>query len=352
VDSFRGRNYELSAPGNADLDVAGHQLTVDPAAPTRRRRLSIAGGPVRRQDVELGIGLPNGGSTVVVEDLVRLATGAEALGLHSVWTMDRWLRPRSAVTMPGVPAPVELPADSYACVLDPLDVLAHLAALTRRVRLGTSAVLALLQPPVLLARRLATVDQLSHGRVVAGLAAGWMDEEFAAAGVSGGDTGRRLEEHLAALRAVWGPDPVEIPAGAHPVPPSDVGPKPFDRPAIPVLLGYSAAAGIRRAARLADGLHPYRTDLDELAADLVVFRAAAAEAGRDPRALPVVLRGDAVPAHDAGEGRPLFHGTVAQWAEDARRVEELGVGHLVLQVAASPGATLDALADLRGRLGC
>ncbi|WP_433272547.1 TIGR03619 family F420-dependent LLM class oxidoreductase [Pseudonocardia xinjiangensis] len=300
--------------------------------------------------MELGVALPNAGRTVVTEDLVRLATGAEAAGLHSVWVMDRWLRPRGAVTMPGVPVPVELPPEGYACVLDPIDVLAHLAALTRSVRLGTSAVLALLQPPVLLARRLATVDQLSHGRVVAGLAPGWMREEFAAAGTPAGSTGRRLEEHLAALRAVWGPNPVEIPGGAHPVAPSDVGPKPFGRAAIPVLLGYSTAAGIRRAAWLADGLHPYRTDLDELAADLAVFRAAAAEAGRDPAALPVVLRGDAVPDQDAGEGRPLFRGTVEQWAQDARRVAELGVGHLVLQVAAPPETTLDTLADLRRRL--
>jgi probable F420-dependent oxidoreductase len=312
--------------------------------------VSIVGGPVRHQVVELGIALPNGGGAVVADDLVRLATGAEAAGLHSVWVMDRWLRPRSPVRIPGVPVPVELPAGSYACVLDPLDVLAHLAALTHRVQLGTSAVLALLQPPVLLARRLATVDQLSHGRLVAGLAAGWMREEFAAAGTPAGNTGQRLEEHLAALRAVWGPDPVEIPAGAYPVPPSDIGPEPFRRAAIPVLLGYSTAAGIRRAARVADGLHPYRTDLDGLAADLVVFRAAAAEARRDPGALPVVLRGDAVPDQDAGEGRPLFRGTVEQWTQDARRVVELGVGHIVLQVAAPPETALDALAELRERL--
>jgi alkanesulfonate monooxygenase SsuD/methylene tetrahydromethanopterin reductase-like flavin-dependent oxidoreductase (luciferase family) len=257
--------------------------------------------------MEIGVGLPNGGRTVMTEDLVRLATGAEAAGLDSVWVMDRWLRPRRGVAMPGVPVPVELPAEGYACVFDPLDVLAHLAALTTRVRLGTSALQALLQPPVLLARRLATVDQLSRGRVVAGLAAGWMQEEFAAAGVPATGTGARFEEHLAALRAAWGPDPVEI-AGERPAPPSDVGPKPFGRAAVPVLLGYSTAAGIRRAARLADGLHPYRTELAELAADLAVFRAAAMDAGRDPAALPVVLRGDLVPDPDAGPGRPCSGG--------------------------------------------
>ncbi len=68
----------------------------------------------------------------MTEDLVRLATGAEAAGLDSVWVMDRWLRPRRGVMMPGVPVPVELPAEGYACVFDPLDVLAHLAALTTR----------------------------------------------------------------------------------------------------------------------------------------------------------------------------------------------------------------------------
>jgi alkanesulfonate monooxygenase SsuD/methylene tetrahydromethanopterin reductase-like flavin-dependent oxidoreductase (luciferase family) len=217
------------------------------------------------------------------------------------------------------------------------------------VRLGTSAVQALLQPPVLLARRLATVDQLSRGRVVAGLAAGWMREEFAAAGRPG-RAADDLDAHLAAMRAVWGPDPVEVPCDTYPVPASDVGPKPFGRAAIPVLMGYTTEAGIRRAARLADGLHPYRTDAGELAADLALFRRAAREAGRDPDTLPVVLRGDAVPDRDAGEGRPLFRGTVAQWAEDAARVAELGVGHLVLQVAAPVDTALDALADLRSRL--
>jgi alkanesulfonate monooxygenase SsuD/methylene tetrahydromethanopterin reductase-like flavin-dependent oxidoreductase (luciferase family) len=175
-----------------------------------------------------------------------------------------------------------------------------------------------------------------------------MREEFAAAGRSraGGD---RLDAHLAALRAAWGPDPVEVTCDTYPVPPSDVGPKPFGRRAIPVLLGYTTDAGIRRAARIADGLHPYRTDADQLAADIALFRSAAAEAGRNPAALPVVLRGDAVLDPAAGRDRPLFRGTVAQWAEDVARVAELGVGHLVLQVDAPVEAALSALHDLRSR---
>jgi hypothetical protein len=149
---------------------------------------------------------------------------------------------------------------------------------------------------------------------------------------------------------VWGPDPVEVACADHPVPPSDVGPKPFRREALPVLLGYTTAAGVRRAARIADGLHPFRTDIEQLAADIALFRSAAEQAGRDPGSLPVVLRGDAVPDPEAGADRPLFRGTLAQWAEDAKRVAELGVGHLVLQVAAPVETALDTLHDLRSRL--
>jgi hypothetical protein len=92
--------------------------------------------------------------------------------------------------------------------------------------------------------------------------------------------------------------------------------------------------------------------LDELAADLGVFRAAARAAGRDPDTLPVVLRGDAVPdaVPGAGAGRPLFRGTPAQWAEDAERVRELGVGELVLQVAAPVVPALEALHRLREKV--
>jgi alkanesulfonate monooxygenase SsuD/methylene tetrahydromethanopterin reductase-like flavin-dependent oxidoreductase (luciferase family) len=134
------------------------------------------------------------------------------------------------------------------------------------------------------------------------------------------------------------------------VPPSDVGPKPYGRAAIPVLLGYTTDAGIRRAARIADGLHPYRTDADQLATDIALFRETAEGAGRDPATLPVVLRGNAVQDPAAERDRPLFRGTVAQWAEDAARVAELGVGHLVLQVDAPVEDTLEALQDLRTRL--
>ncbi|MCO1658526.1 TIGR03619 family F420-dependent LLM class oxidoreductase [Pseudonocardia humida] len=295
--------------------------------------------------MELGLGLPNGGARVDAAELVRTTVGAEGIGLDAVWVVDRWLRPLATVAMPGVPVPVEMPAEHYAEVLDPIDLLSHLAARTARIRLGTSAVNVLLHPPVLLARRFATLDRLSGGRVLAGVAAGWMAEEFAVAGVAAGGSGERFDDHLAAMRAVWADDPVRHDGPHYPIPPSDIGPKPLRGP-LPLLVGYNTRAGLERAARIGDGLHPYRNDLARLADELRTWRDAARRAGLDPARMPVVLRAAADPDSPRGEA---FTGPVPAWADDVAAAAELGVGHVLLQFppGADPARVLGAMAELR-----
>lgn len=287
--------------------------------------------------VKLGVGLPNGGSGIDPGEVVRLAVAAERIGLDSVWVADRWLRPHAPVTMPGVPVPITMPAESYTDVLDPIDLLSFVAARTERIGLGTSAINVLYHPPVLLARRFATLDRLSGGRLIAGVTAGWMAEEFAVAGVPATGAGARFDDHLDAMRAVWGPDPVERRGTHYPVPTSDVGPKPGRR--IPLLVGYNSGAGLRRAARIGDGLHPYRNDLDVLAADLAAWRSAATEQGRDVADAPVVLRVMADPSAPGG-AREAFTGPIDGWAEDLAALGALGVGHVLLQFP--PGTGTDA----------
>ena len=94
-------------------------------------------------------------------------------------------------------------------VWEPIEVLTWAAAHTERVRLATGIVNALFQPPIVLARRLATLDRLSGGRLDVGLGQGWLPEEFVATGVPTSRRGQGFEDHLAAMRACWGPDPVE-----------------------------------------------------------------------------------------------------------------------------------------------
>ncbi|SDM48574.1 TIGR03619 family F420-dependent LLM class oxidoreductase [Allokutzneria albata] len=263
--------------------------------------------------MKVGLALRNGAANVDGRELVAAAVRAEEAGLDSVWVMDRWLRPHAAVDMPGVPVPVTMPADSYSCVFDPIETLAFVAARTERILLGTSAINALYHPPVLLARRLATLDQLSGGRVIAGLTSGWMAEEFSVAGVSSQVMGHGLDDHVAAMRAVWGPDPVTHNGEHYPIPASDIGPKPLQDKGIPIVIGYTTSAGARRAARIGDGIHPYRNDFDLLAADISVA------AGK-----PVVLRTDA--------GAGILSGSVRQWVDGLARLQELGVDHVLVQL--------------------
>ncbi|MBI3966734.1 MAG: TIGR03619 family F420-dependent LLM class oxidoreductase [Chloroflexi bacterium] len=173
------------------------------------------------------------------------SNSAERLGFASVSTFERLLIPappewRNVYGLPDYPA------------YDALETLTWVAAHTQRVRLVTGVLISLFEAPVVLARRLATLDHLSAGRVVAGIGQGWMPEEFAAVGVPARRRGAGFEEHLAAMRACWAPDPVECDGPRYPIPRSKIGPKPVNG-RIPVLIGGVAPAAIARAARLGDG---------------------------------------------------------------------------------------------------
>src|SRR5947208_15578372 len=146
--------------------------------------------------VQLGVGLPTGGEHAAPEAIVQVAEEAERAGLGSVWTYERLLRPAVPIAMGGEGGPVMDPPKGFANVYDPLEVLGHVAARTERIELGTSVLDALFHSPVVLARRIATLDRLSAGGQRAAEAHGWICQEFDAAGVSVKRAGAGFEEHV------------------------------------------------------------------------------------------------------------------------------------------------------------
>jgi alkanesulfonate monooxygenase SsuD/methylene tetrahydromethanopterin reductase-like flavin-dependent oxidoreductase (luciferase family) len=149
---------------------------------------------------------------------------------------------------------------------------------------------------------------------------------------------------------VWGPDPVHFEGQLYHIPESEVGPKPAQQPGPPVLVGSFAPAGVERAARLGLGWNPALVSFDILEQGLRAFRAAAAEAGHDPQALPVMVR--ATPTIGAtpieGERRPLT-GSISQAKDDVQRVAGMGVDQLFIDFYQSdtpPDEQLQQLADL------
>jgi alkanesulfonate monooxygenase SsuD/methylene tetrahydromethanopterin reductase-like flavin-dependent oxidoreductase (luciferase family) len=165
---------------------------------------------------------------------------AEDLGYHSVWVSER------------VAVPVDQP-HPYEPSIDPWIALSFIAASTKSVMLGTTVSQIALRDPVLMARELATLDLLSRGRVIVGAGAGWVQAEFLATNVPFETRGGRLGEFVRALRKLW-TAPEEGWQGKHFRVPGAKLVRPFTPGGPKIYMGASGSAGLRRAARLGDGL--------------------------------------------------------------------------------------------------
>lgn len=297
--------------------------------------------------IKLGVHLPLAGRGASPESIAEVAEEAERIGLDSVWSWERLMRPTVPIAMGGPGGPVMEAPEDFATVYDPIETLAYVAARTSRISLGTSVLDALFQSPVILARRLATLDRLSDGRLIAGIGQGWMEQEFEAAGVPMKRRGAGFEEHLLAMRAVWGPDPVRFDGRYYRIPEAEIGPKPV-RPGGPsVVVGAASPQALQRAARLGVGLTLVIFDWDTVRQSIAIFRAAAAAAGHEPDALPVMLQVNGNVTEDpVPDAAPLL-GSPEQVAAELEKAAELGVGHVYWHFDDDPLRSLPLLAQLR-----
>jgi probable F420-dependent oxidoreductase len=297
--------------------------------------------------VKLGVHLPVAGRGASPEIIAEVAEEAERLGLDSVWSWERLMRPTVPIAMGGPGGPVIDAPEDFGTVYDPIETLSYVAARTSRITLGTSVLDALFQSPVILARRLATLDRFCEGRLVVGIGQGWMEQEFEAAGVSMQRRGAGFEEHILAMRAVWGPDPVHFEGRFYRIPEADIGPKPVHPGGPRLMAGAASPAALERAGRLGVGLTLVIFDWDAIRDSIETFRAAAGAACIDPDSLPVMLQVNGnVTAEPQDERGPLT-GSPEQVAGDLDRAAKLGVGHIYWNTDGDPLRQLPLLAQLR-----
>jgi probable F420-dependent oxidoreductase len=223
---------------------------------------------------------------------------------------------------------VELPADCP--VPDPLDLLAFLAGQTETLRLATGVLVLPNHHPVGLAKRVATVDALSGGRVRLCVGMGWLKEEVEACGTVFDSRGRRADEQLAVLRALWAnnPDGVSFHGDFFDFDHAMCYPKPVAGSGLPIHIGGHSQAAARRAGLLGDGFQPLGVGGSELTALIALMRDEAASVGRDPDALELSL-GHLVTKIDS---------------ERADKLAVLGADRIVL--AMPPTADLSEACDL------
>jgi probable F420-dependent oxidoreductase len=213
-----------------------------------------------------GIHLPHAGDQATPALLRRFAVKAEELGLDDVWVSEHIIVPRD-----------QFPRSPL--FFDPVLSLTWVAAVTRRVRLGTSVLVLPMRHPLPLAKELATLHNLSEGRLILGAGVGWLKPEFAALGVPFEERGRRLDEGLAMMRAVWSQDPVTFKSRYIPAVIEGMTMTPMPVSPIPLWLGGSSDAALQRTIRVADGWHGSRHTPEEAAPIIQRLRAARPEPG-------------------------------------------------------------------------
>jgi probable F420-dependent oxidoreductase len=231
--------------------------------------------------MRLEVVLPAESVAVPPRAIVELAKHAEVLGYDGVWLPDHLLPPQPY-------------GPTYGGVYEPLVTLAFIAAVTDRVRLGTSVLILPLRDPFLLAKQVATVERLAPGRVVLGVGTGWEEQEFAALRVPYVDRGARTDSAIRVIRHLhtvghgsFEDDHFGFSVGTF---------APMPTGSVPILVGGTSPAALRRAATLGDGWHGLGLGPKE-------FRARA----EDLRAR----------AH-----RPFETGTRVVWTGDDRRVQD------------------------------
>ena len=205
--------------------------------------------------MRIGIHLPQIGRKAGPDAIRRAAIQAEELGFADAWSSEHIILPSGAHYPPS------------ALFYDPVLTLTWAAAFTTRIGLGTSVLVLPMRHPLPLAKELATLQNLSEGRLILGAGVGWLEAEFAALGVPFRERGRRMDEGIAMMRAVWSEDPVTFRSRWVPAVIEYMRMLPKPVKPIPIWIGGSSDAALARALRL-DGWHGSRLS-PETAAPIV-----------------------------------------------------------------------------------
>src|SRR5438094_2062092 len=216
--------------------------------------------------MQLGIHLPHAGSQATPALITRHAQRAEALRLSDVWVSEHIIVPRA-----------QFPRSPL--FYDPILTLTWVASVTERVRLGTSVIVLPMRHPLPVAKELSTLRNVSDGRLILGVGVGWLEPEFAALGVPFNERGRRMDEGIAMMRAVWSQDPVSFEAKYIPAVVKDMTMLPQPVSPIPMWHGSRSEAAHRRTVRIGDGWHGSQVTPEQAATVVERLRRDRPEAG-------------------------------------------------------------------------
>ena len=286
--------------------------------------------------MKVGITLPQAGEQSTTANIIRTAKTAEDEGFDSLWVFERLLWPISPQT-PYVATPDgSLPVE-YQRVFDPLETLTFVAAKTNKITLGTSVIDILFHNPVVLARRFATLDVLSGGRAIAGLGIGWSKDEYQVSNIPFENKGKRANEFIQALKKIWTEDIVEFKGNYYNIPASKIGPKPIQKPHIPIFMGGFSPNTFKRIINYSTNgwLGLIVGPLEYLENTIKSMNEMASKANKDPNEFktilltyPNIVESKNEQLTNESQRFPLT-GTIDQIGNDIKRIKKIGVNHIV-----------------------
>ena len=264
--------------------------------------------------MRFGVCVPQSGRFLAADAQLRMARELEAMGYDSIWTSDHVIVPVGEGYIPEL-------------MHEPLALLAWLAAQTERVSIGVSVLVLPYRDPVFTAKFLSSLDVLAGGRLVLGVGAGWLRQEFDALSADYERRGAQTDEYLRVLRNLWETETSSFHGEWKHYDDMRMFPKAArerEGRTIPIIVGGNAPASVRRAAELGDGWHPIRMTPDELAPAVAAYQQRCADFGRTPGEVTLRLMGE-MPA-----------------AADVAAYGDAGLDELLLSI---PAGTVDDLLD-------
>ena len=293
--------------------------------------------------LKVGVVLPTYRRLASPENIRRAATLSESLGFDSVWVTDHVVVPSASLDAFG-------PA-----FYEGMAVMSYVAGITSRVQIGAAILIVPYRHPLVLAKMLATADQLSGGRLILGAGLGWLESESTLLGVPHGRRAAIADEALGAMRACWENDEPEFHGEIYDFAGFHFAPRPHGNRRLPILIGGASTAALRRAARFGDGWIGDGQTFEELEVALAQLSKELTAQGRSLDEMQVAMRTGLQVAADrtaitespseqgwksaefVTAGRTPFRGIREEVVADFKRAAALGVGHLVFEFPVSRG---------------
>ncbi len=262
--------------------------------------------------MKFGLMYANAGPFAFPEMLTHLAQTAERVGVESLWTVEHVVIPVGyASTYPYDPSG-KIQAPDQVPIPDPLVALGYVAGVTKKIRLATGIVILPQRHPLYIAKEVATLDVLSHGRVILGIGVGWLAEEFDALGIPFAERAARTAEMVRAMRSLWKDEAEPFQGKFYRWPKVESHPKPVQKPGVPIVVGGHTELAARRAARYGDGFFPGVAEDTKLKDILAIMADECRKLGRDPKTIEI----------SAGRAAPDLDGV--------KRLRDLGVSRFMV----------------------